>query len=96
MIADLARKKKEVKMKIKRLRMITNPAPYRQDQIDSETKILSDVKNKIHTIEKNYGLIEHFSEILSIKEFKQMLDTNEEISNVERDKLTKSNEILFI
>ena len=96
LIADLARKKKEVKMKIKRLRMITNPAPYRQDQIDSETKILSDVKNKIHTIEKNYGLIEHFSEILSIKEFKQMLDTNEEISNVERDKLTKSNEILFI
>ena len=96
LIADLARKQKEVQMKIKRLRMITNPAPYRKDQIESETKILSDIKDKIHTIEKNYKLINEFSEILSIEEFKQIFNIKREKSHLSQDKLTKSNEVLFI
>ena len=94
--ADLTRKKNEVQMKIKRLRMITNPASYRKDQIDSETKILLDIKDKIHTIEKNYELIEQFSEMLSIEEFKQLFNTYDEISDIEQNKSTKSNEMIFI
>jgi hypothetical protein len=94
--ADLKRKQKEVQMKIKRLRMITNPAPYRKDQIDSETKILTDTKDKIHTIEKNYKLIDEFSEILSIEKFKQIFNIKGEKSTLNQEKLTKSNELLFI
>ena len=94
--ADLARKQKEIQMKIKRLRMITNPAPYRKDQIDSETKILSDIKDKIDTIEKNYKLIDEFSKALSIEEFKQIFNIKVEKSNLNQEKLSKSNKLLFI
>ena len=94
--ADLARKQKEIQMKIKRLRMITNPAPYRKDQIDSETKFLSDIKDKIDTIEKNYKLIDEFSKALSIEEFKQIFNIKVEKSNLNQEKLSKSNKLLFI
>lgn len=94
--AELKRKKKEVQMKIKRLRMITSSAHYRKDQIESETKTLSDIKEKINTIEKNYELIGEFSEILSIEKFKQKFKIKAEKSNINQNKLTKSNELLFI
>ena len=76
--------------------MITNPAPYRKDQIDSETKILSDIKDKIDTIEKNYKLIDEFSKALSIEEFKQIFNIKVEKSNLNQEKLSKSNKLLFI
>ena len=94
--ADLAHKKKEVKMKIKRLRIIANPAPYRQDQIDLETKNLSDLKDRMYTTEKNYELIEIFSEILSIEEFKQKAGINKKKLDINEDKMIKSNEKLYI
>jgi len=94
--AEFARKKKEVQMKIKRLRMIASPAPYRKEQIESEIKILSDIKEKIHNIEKNYDLIEEFSEILSIEKFKKLFNIKADKSNLNQDKLTKGNELLFI
>ena len=94
--AEFARKKKEVQMKIKRLRMIASPAPYRKEQIEAETKILSDIKEKIRTIEKNYDLIEEFSEILSIEKFKEIINIKVDKSNLNQKKLTKSNELLFI
>ena len=83
-------------MKIKRLRMIASPAPYRKEQIESEIKILSDIKEKIHNIEKNYDLIEEFSEILSIEKFKKLFNIKADKSNLNQDKLTKGNELLFI
>ena len=96
LIVELKRKKKEVQMKIKRLRMIASPAPYRKEQIEVETKILSNVKEKIHTYEKNYELIEDFFGILSVDKFKSSLKVKADRSNLNQEKLAKSNELLFI
>ena len=93
---DLARKKKEVKMKIKRLRIIANPAPYRKDQIDLETKNLSDLQDRMDTIEKNYELIDVFSEILSIEELKQFFTISGKRLDIKEAKMTKENQKLYI
>ena len=59
----LTRRKNEVKNKIRSLRMVSNTSHYRKDHIDSETKRLSELKDKITSVEKNYDLVEIFSEI---------------------------------
>jgi len=94
--SSLAHKKKEIKMKIKSLRIIGNPAPYRKDQIDMESKKLSDLKDRIHKIENNYELINIFSEILSIEEHKQNFKMNGKRLNIKEDEIIKSNEKLYI
>lgn len=94
--ADIAHKKKEVKMKIKRLRIISNPTSYRKDQIDMETKNLSDLNDKMCEIEKNYELVDIFSKILSIEEFKRKFSISGKKSNIKEDKLIKNNEKLYI
>ena len=43
--------------------MVSNTSHYRKDHIDSETKRLSELKDKITSVEKNYDLVEIFSEI---------------------------------
>ena len=59
----LTRRKNEVKNKIRSLRMVSNTSHYGKDHIDSETKRLSELKDKITSVEKNYDLVEIFSEI---------------------------------
>lgn len=76
---DLENTKEKIVLNLKRFRNISNPAPYRRDQIRSESKRLTEVKDKISAMRKNSNIISFFSEIISIQDFKKVTDTNKNL-----------------